>query len=117
MQEAHRAYRAEAQITQVLGPPLGFWICETVEIQNLWEDHLKFAKLADNHKIRHTHMLIEMEKLGYDLPPDKSAIFMDGDELIMVVLRNFCSQPDVVKWVDDVVRSGIRIRRSVWVCV
>ena len=60
-------------------------------------------------------MLIEMEKLGYDLPPDKSAIFMDGDELIMVVLWNFCSWPDVVKWV--VVRSGIQVRRSVQVCV
>jgi hypothetical protein len=58
-----------------------------------------------------------MEQLAHDLPSDQSAIYMDGDELIMLVLRDFCPRSDVVNWVDDVVRAGVQVRKSVRVCV
>lgn len=57
-----------------------------------------------------------MEQLAHDLPTHQSAMFTDGDELVMLVLRDFCPRLDVVKWVDDVVRAGVQVKKSVRVC-
>jgi len=98
-------------------PPFGHWIYESKEIHDLWAKHLEEGKLPDDHKPRLPHMLVDLTRLATDLPPDRSAVFMEGDVFRMVVHRNFCGREDVVKWVDDVVRAGVAVKKSIWVCV
>ena len=62
-------------------------------------------------------MLVDLTRLATDLPPDMSAVFMEGDVPIMVVHCNFCEREDIVKWVDDVVRAGVAVKTNIQVCV
>ena len=97
-------------------PPEGYWICESEEIQDLWAYQIDFGKQPDNCKKHLPHMVVDLTRLAHDLPPNQSALFVDKGELVMLVVHNFCNQPDVVQTI-DVVFTSVQAKKSVQVCL
>jgi hypothetical protein len=106
----HHAYPAN---TSLLSTHAGKWICESDQIRDLWENHLKTCKQPDKRLKRRSVHMVDVSELQVDLPPDASAIIKDGDKLVAIVIRGFCGEPEVVAAVDDIVVKAAEVRKSI----
>lgn len=86
---------------------------ESDEIGERWSDYLTHAPLADKRKKRHPMMKLDEAKLKYDVKPNESVMFMNGSRIVLLTLRNFCGDPRVVQWVDEVIKECVGVKRSV----
>jgi hypothetical protein len=98
-------------------PPRNYFACESPDIRRLWERYLKNRRLPDKRLKRRTLRMVDLGRLKYDVKPDESGIFYDGEGIAFFVLRNFCKDPEVLEWVDGVVKECVGVKRSVRVSI
>ncbi|KAF8836612.1 hypothetical protein BDN67DRAFT_983812 [Paxillus ammoniavirescens] len=96
-------------------PPEGFWWYESDVIRDAWYDHLSFGKQPDQQLKRHPLCPVDPGRLQLQIPAGESAIIRDAEteEVVMVVMQNFCEDADVLSWVDGKVRKVVGHKRSV----
>lgn len=111
-------------------PPPGHWVAENVAILDLWKDYLETRKMCDARTPSHPIHQLDLNALMHDIPPDQGAIFKDDgaanafspaslcllhllDELIGIVIRNFCHDPKLVAFVNKVIQLCIEVKRNV----
>lgn len=96
------------------------WICETDSINSKWADYLQNDPKAQPDRRRPRLPIFHMNpaKLQLDIETDKNALVYDRNsgELIMLVIRNFCSEPNLLSHIDDVIKQAVDYRRSMRVC-
>lgn len=107
--------RVKARSGKGLYPPPKTWVVESKTIQNLWKKHIRSAPLPDKRGKRHPIHMLQRHKLQYNLRADESAIFVDADsdEVVMVVMRGFCKNTEVVSWINEVVLKNIEAERNI----
>jgi hypothetical protein len=94
-------------------PPLGYWIYESDAIKNIWEDFLRFGRQPDPRLSRKPPMMLDVSKLEHDVEANESAIFKDGDDIVLIVMRDFCKDARVVQWIDNVIKEYVGYTKSV----
>jgi hypothetical protein len=94
-------------------PPLGHWVYESDRIGDRWDDHITNGPQADSRQKRYPLMKLDASMLVHDVGPNDSVILMEGSRLVGLTFRNFCGDPRVVHWVDDVIRECVGAKRSV----
>jgi hypothetical protein len=76
------------------------------------------GRQADLQKKRLPIMHLDTSKLVHDINADTSKIFWSGDgSLVGLVIRNFCEDEEVLKWLDIIIKRAANHRRSIRVCV
>ncbi|KAF5348093.1 hypothetical protein D9757_013745 [Collybiopsis confluens] len=99
---------------ELVYPYPGYWIAETEAVFDLWFQKIYIDPQPDPRLPRHPILVLDPQKLAYDLPGYKSAIFVDENGLpVMFVLRNFCKDPETVLWANRVVLDNVEVRRSI----
>ena len=103
-------------------PPLDKDIYETDEIKAIWEEHCKNKKHPDPRG-KFKGSWPEMERLDESqlqltIGLDESMIVKDIDtkQIVIIVLRNFMRDEEVLSWTNGVVDENIGIRRGIRVC-
>lgn len=114
-------------------PPQGHWVAENDAIYDLWKGYLKTRKMHDKRTALHPIHKLDPEALVHDLLPDQEAIFEDGfgdesaplwfprcfcspllpEELIGVVIRNFCWDPKIIEFINRVIQLSVEVKRNV----
>jgi len=95
-------------------PPPDTWVYETPEIGTLWWDHITNGPQADTRQRRYPLAMLDLRLIMHNIGADESVIFVDDDdEIVAVVLRNFCKDEGVLRWVDEVVKENVVGRRSI----
>jgi hypothetical protein len=98
-------------------PVINEWICESDAIDDKWRDYLKHDPRAqpDSRRKRQPIFRIEPSNLSLDIGADQSTIVYDADtgDLILIVLRNFCSDPDLLSHIEGIIKQAVDIRRSI----
>lgn len=96
-------------------PPVDEWIVESEEVHQMWHHRINVAPLPDSRQARHSMHLLDPSLLNIDLDSHSSAIFKDRDtnEVVMVVMRNFCRDKAVLDWLTGIVLENIRVERNI----
>lgn len=96
-------------------PPLGEFISETEAIHRKWSRFFRRAKQADGRLPRRPVHRLDPSQIQLTVPADKSCTIYDSStgELIGVVIRNFCPDPDVVEWAEEILEQGVGWKKSV----
>jgi hypothetical protein len=94
-------------------PPQGYWIYESDAIRDQWEDHIKYGRQPDERKKRLPLMMLDEAELALDLGHDESALLFDGEQLVGVIIRNFCPILNSLNWVDGVAEDATKSRKSI----
>ncbi|KAH7920021.1 hypothetical protein BV22DRAFT_986498, partial [Leucogyrophana mollusca] len=87
-------------------PPKNHWIYEQDSIGQLWENHIRFGKQPDTRKPRHPLLKVDHSKLQLVIKASENHIVRDAktNEIVAVVIRDFCGHPGVLEWVDEVLQ-------------
>jgi hypothetical protein len=98
-------------------PPVNHWMCETNAIDNKWRNYLKYDPRAQPDKRRDRLPIFRTDpsNLSLDIGADESVIVRDADtgELIMIVLREFCTDPELLSYIEEIIKQAVQCRRSV----
>jgi hypothetical protein len=94
-------------------PPVSWWVAESAAIAALWRDDIRYGKQADCRIPRKNLMLLDDSKLEHEVYANRSEIYVDKGEIILIVLRDFCKDPRVVQWVDNIIRECISVKKSI----
>ena len=95
-------------------PPENHWVCEDQDIYDRWRYHIKHSPQPDRRVHRKSKMIIlDTTKLTYDVSPDESIIFKHQGELVVLVMWNFCPEPDGVDWADRQIREAAPLLRHI----
>lgn len=86
---------------------------ESDKIGDRWRAHIKTGALPDKRKKRLPMMKLDVSRLVYDVKPDESIIFMDGHDLVGLAFRNFCGDARVIRWVDEVIKECVGVKKSI----
>jgi hypothetical protein len=103
-------------------PPPGCDIYETDEIASIWLNNRAGKKHPDGRgKSKGTWPKLERlddAKLALIVEANESVIVRDADtgDIVMVVIRNFAGDDEVLDWITDVVDENIGLRRGIRVC-
>jgi hypothetical protein len=98
-------------------PPRNYFACESPDIRKLWERYLKNRRLPDKRLKRKTLRMVDLGRLEYDVKTWESGIFYDGEEIVVLVLRDFCKERGVLEWVDGIVKECVGLKKSVRVSI
>ncbi|KAJ3551362.1 hypothetical protein NP233_g13095 [Leucocoprinus birnbaumii] len=94
-------------------PPPEVWITETKAIKKLNRKHFHEEDLHDNRDRRRPFMHLDASKLQLDIKPTESArIYDDDGNLIMMVVRNACKNPDALRFADAAVERILDMRTT-----
>lgn len=97
-------------------PPINYWMCESDAIDQKWRDYLKYDPRAqpDRRRKRQPIFRTDPSKLSLDIEADQSAVVCDAQtgELIMLVLRDFCTDPDLLSHIEGVIKQAVECRKS-----
>jgi hypothetical protein len=103
-------------------PPPMRDIYETEEIGDIWHNHRNGKEHPDGRS-RTTGHWMELEKLDKSMlslivGPDESVIVRDAqtDEIVSVVIRDFCGDCEVLDWVNGIIDENVGLRRGIRVC-
>ena len=98
-------------------PAINEWICESDAIDDKWSDYLKHDPRAqpDSRRKRQPIFRTNPSNLSLDIGADQSAIIYDAEtgDLILVVLQNFCSEPDLLSYIEGIIKQAVDFRRSI----
>jgi hypothetical protein len=98
-------------------PPINHWMCESDAIYDKWSDYLKHDPRAqpDKRRPRQPIFRCDPSRLSLDIETDQSTIVYDADskELILLVLRNFSSDPDLLSHIEGVIKQAVEMRKSI----
>lgn len=93
------------------------WICESDAIDEKWRSYLKHDPRAqpDKRRPRQPIFRIDSSCLSLDIGADQSAIVYDAStgELIMLVIRDFCSDPDLLSYIEGIIKQAVECRKSI----
>ena len=58
---------------------------------------------------------MDLTKLQLDIKSDKNALVYDGEsgELVLLVIWNFCNEPNLLSHIDEVITQTVDCRRSI----
>jgi hypothetical protein len=98
-------------------PPIKRWICESDTIDDKWRSYLQYDPRAqpDKRQPRKPIFRLDPSHLSLDIGPDQSTIIYDlntGD-LIMLILRNFSAEPNLLLHIEGVIKQAVEWRRSI----
>ena len=98
-------------------PCAGTWVAETSKIRKLWKQRLMKDPQPDRRHKQHPIDLLDWDLLMLDIAPNEDAIVYDivMGELVLVVIRNFCLHPALIKFVDNVVQLAVSMKQSIQV--
>ena len=92
-------------------------MCELDAINQKWRDYLKYDPRAqpDRRRKRQSIFRTDPSKLSLDIEADQSAVVYDVQtgELIMLVLRDFCTDPDLLSHIEGVIKQAVECRKSI----
>jgi hypothetical protein len=98
-------------------PPKRQWLSESHEITQLWNEHLTTGKLHDNRRSRYPIVTARPNNKDWRrvVRSDEDIIVRDAktNEIVLLVMRNFCGDPEVLEWADSVVQTGVATKKSV----
>ncbi|RXW19508.1 hypothetical protein EST38_g6347 [Candolleomyces aberdarensis] len=96
-------------------PPRGHWVASTPGIYKTWKQYLANCPLPDKGMKRKPVHLLERGRLSYSIPAELSCLIYDKKtkELVMVVIRDFCGVPAILKLAMEIVSRAAAVRRSV----
>jgi hypothetical protein len=97
-------------------PPINHWICESEVIDDKWSDYLKYDRraLPDVRGKRPPIFHIDPSLLSLDIGLDDSQVVYDAHtgDLIMLVIRNFSGDPDLLSHIEGIIKQAVMCRRS-----
>ncbi|KAI5817839.1 hypothetical protein BZA77DRAFT_308612 [Pyronema omphalodes] len=97
-------------------PPKDVWVSESPATGPLWKDHLQSVKLHDNRGKRKDVLVIAGDE-GWAkvVRADESTIVFDekSGEIILVVIRRFCGDSEVLKWINSIAAHAVGIKKSI----
>jgi hypothetical protein len=98
-------------------PVIKQWMCESDVIDEKWRYYLKYDPRAqpDKRRPRQPIFRVNPSHLSLDITSDQSAIVYDADsgELVMLVLRNFCTDPDLLSHIEGIIKQAVETRKSI----
>ncbi|KAL4065051.1 hypothetical protein J3A83DRAFT_4190494 [Scleroderma citrinum] len=96
-------------------PPKGYWWYEKEIIKERWEPLVQEGKQADKRKKQYPLFQVNQSALQHYIGVDEQAIIKDSktDEIIAIILRNFCKEQSVLTWVDKKVHEIVAKKKSV----
>jgi hypothetical protein len=101
-------------------PVAKHWICETDEVDDKWRDYLYNDPRSqpDRRRPRLPISRLDPAKLQLDIKADENALVYDKKtgELVLVVIRNFCQDPDLLAHIDGIIKQSVECRKSMRVC-
>ena len=90
-------------------PAVKHWMCESDSIDNKWRDYLQKDPRAqpDRRLPRLPIIRVDPAKLQLDIQINESALVYDTEsgELVLLVLRNFCGDADLLSHIDDIITA------------
>jgi hypothetical protein len=97
-------------------PVIGHWMCESDAIDAKWRDYLEHDPRAQPDKRRKRQPIFRTDPslLSLDIGPDQDAVVYDADtgELIMLILRNFSRDPDLLSHIEGIIKQAVDCRKS-----
>jgi hypothetical protein len=98
-------------------PPKRQWLSESPEITQLWREQLTVGKLHDKRQSRYPIVTARPNNKDWRrvVKSDEDIIVRDAEsnEIVLLVMRNFCGDPEVLEWADGVVQTGVATKKSV----
>jgi len=98
-------------------PSVKHWICETDDIDHKWRDFLHNDPKAhpDRRRPRLPIFRLDHTKLQLDIKANEDALVYDetSNELLMVVIRNFGRDPNLLKHIEGIIKQSVDCRRSI----
>ncbi|KAJ3560557.1 hypothetical protein NP233_g10760 [Leucocoprinus birnbaumii] len=96
-------------------PPRGIWACDSQEINELWEDHIRFGPQPDKRHKRYPPMVVDERNLSLIIPHDESCIVLDPktNEIVLIVIRNFIATSSVLEWMSEVISVACDTRKCI----
>ena len=95
-------------------PPAGLWVAESASDRKQWEHWCLHHRLKDDRQGHHDMHVLEPDRLQYVAEAHESVLFYNtAGHLVAFVIRDFCSDPTVVKTIADDVRNGCLSKKSV----
>lgn len=96
-------------------PPRGVWPCDSGNILDIWDDHIRFGKQHDKRLKRHPPMVIPESNMDLVIPADQSCVVVDSKtkEIVLIVLRNFVATKSVREWLSEVIAVACDTRKCI----
>lgn len=96
-------------------PPKDHWIVETAEIDAQWRNHLEHGKQPDSRRKRYPLFRMDPTHLQLDIGCEDNILIYDSTsrDLVMVIVHNFCLHPDLLIFIDGIIKQGIEHRKSI----
>ncbi|KAA8895329.1 hypothetical protein FN846DRAFT_758948, partial [Sphaerosporella brunnea] len=98
-------------------PPERQWLSESPEITQLWRKQFTKGKLHDKRKSRYPIVTARPNDQDWRrvVKSDEDIIVRDAEsnEIVLLVMRNFCGDPEVLEWADGVVQTAVATKKSV----
>jgi hypothetical protein len=98
-------------------PPEAHRVSESAENTARWRSHLSTVKLHDPRKSRHPARTVIADNLSWRRVVRADEIIIvrvsGTNEIVLLVLRNFCRDTDVLHWVDSAVVTAVDTKMSV----
>ncbi|KAH0826468.1 hypothetical protein J3R83DRAFT_5469 [Lanmaoa asiatica] len=96
-------------------PPGGAWWYETAGVREKWWSRLVLENQPDERLRRHNFCEVDKTQLQHTVSPDQNILIRDAQtqEVVLVVLRNFCNDLSVLEWANSKVAEIAGYKKSV----
>jgi hypothetical protein len=98
-------------------PPSQNWISESAENAARWRAHLATVRRHDDRRARYPVMTIPPADQRWKrvVRANEDIIVRDKDtgEIVLLVMRNFCGDKDVLEWANSLVEVGVSTKKSI----
>jgi hypothetical protein len=97
-------------------PPKDVWLSESTDTAHLWRRHFQHARLHDKRTKRKPVIVATTDRPWTKIiRADENAIVRDAasGKIILIVIRNFCGNQEVLDWASDIVQDTLDIKKSV----
>jgi hypothetical protein len=91
------------------------WIAESPEAATVWGTHFAQWKKADKRTSTKATIFVPNNEWKYIVREGEDIIIRDGstDKIVLMVIRNWCSDGDVLEWVSKIVNTAVGKKKSV----
>ncbi|XP_006454211.1 hypothetical protein AGABI2DRAFT_61502 [Agaricus bisporus var. bisporus H97] len=96
-------------------PPPGKFVCEDDNIRQLWHRRIMEAKQADKRLKRCEPLVIDSKELVRTVGVSENLVVRDSltGEIVLMVVRQFCRDIDIIAWMEDIVVEAVDICRNI----
>jgi hypothetical protein len=91
------------------------WIAESPEAATVWGTHFAQRKKADKRTSTKATIFVPNNEWKYIVREGEDIIIRDRstDKIVLMVIRNWCSDGDVLEWVSKIVNTAVGKKKSV----